>query len=646
MTMTRATVPAVGNELFVHNMRALWRSDPALALKVDAVPDEERHALIKTKSGHHTARLSTTDGVQVYLHSRYDPIVEAERLVAEVDVDENYCFVVVGLGLGYHLRALDKRLRGDAFIVCTEPCLSRISTALCCTDLADMIESRRMVFLVDDDKARLHDRLNDRNTLILLGAQFVHHAPSRRLDEVAQAAITKAITEFISYMHMSIVTLVSNARITCKNIAMNVVNYVSTPPIDLLRNRFPGNPAIVISAGPSLTRNIDQLAGIKGKAVLCAVQTTLKPLAQRGIVPDFVTSLDFHEMSRKFFERVDHLEEIHLVAEPKATWHVLDDYPGPVSLLDNAWARMILGESLGARDGLASGATVSHLAFYLAVYMGCDPIIFVGQDLAFTGHVFYVPGVEIHQTWRSELNRFCTLEMKEWDRIARNRPILHKVPDPQGGELYTDELLLTYLEQFEKDIVDTGARVINATEGGAMIRGTETLSLQEAAKRFCSEPIDPARFAYLEQTRWRSGERLGEAEIQLETRLEEMKKVISVCDELLELLEKLKPLTNDPPRFNQLIIRVDELRNMIQQDGLAFRIVNSFTQLAELRRYTADRRVNALQGDEKQRAERQIARDVDFIQQVREGAEALQPVLGEALDRVVRARATRALEKA
>ena len=56
---------------------------------------------------------------------------------------------------------------------------------------------------------------------------------------------------------------------------------------------------------------------------------------------------------------------------------------------------------------LPAGATVAHLAFYLAVYLGCDPIIFVGQDLAYTGHVFYVPGVEIHQAWQSELNRFA-----------------------------------------------------------------------------------------------------------------------------------------------------------------------------------------------------------------------------------------------
>ena len=95
---------------------------------------------------------------------------------------------------------------------------------------------------------------------------------------------------------------------------------------------------------------------------MCAVQTTLGPMLRRGIVPDFVTSLDFHAMSRKFFEDIGDLSQTHLVAEPKATWHVVDDYPGPVSLLDNEWARLVLGEALGRRDGLKAGATVAHLA--------------------------------------------------------------------------------------------------------------------------------------------------------------------------------------------------------------------------------------------------------------------------------------------
>jgi hypothetical protein len=368
---------------------------------------------------------------------------------------------------------------------------------------------------------------------------------------------------------------------------------------------------------------------------LCAVQTAIKPLMMRGIVPDFITSLDFHEMSRRFFEGVGDLRGTHLVAEPKATWHVVDHYPGLVSLLDNSWARLVIGEELGARGGLKAGATVAHLAFYLAVYMGCDPIIFVGQDLAFTGHVFYVPGVEIHAAWRSELNRFNTIEQKEWDRIVRNRPILRRVRGVDGGELYTDELLFTYLEQFEKDIADVPRRVIDATEGGARIRSTEVMALHEVAERFCAREIDPRRFAYRETVTWRDPSRLEATRHQLERRIEELDDAVELCEELLALLNQLDGLTNDPPRFNERLIRVDELRTKVQQTSRAYRLVNSFSQLAELRRFSADRQISTEDVADAERAKRQITRDIEFITSVRDGAVQLKPILTKALKRVV-----------
>lgn len=637
-TPTRAvTTTASPQELFLRNMRALWRTDPTLALRVDAVDDEDRLPLEPTKSGAWTARMPSTTGMPAYLHSRHDPVAEAERFIDSVPLEDKYCFVVAGLGLGYHVKALIDRLRGDAFVVCGEPSIPLIATAMTCIDFSEAIASGALVFLTDDSKTRLHERLRTRNTLMMLGAQFVHHPPSMRSAGEAQRALLKAIGDFVSYSRMTLVTLISNSRITCENIAMNLVRYVTTPPIDLLRGRFAGDPAIVISAGPSLTRNIDQLAELKGRAVLCAVQTSLRPLMERGIVPDFVTSLDFHEMSRKFFEGVGDLSRTHLVAEPKATWHVVDHYPGPVSLLESPWAKLLIGDELAGRGGLPAGATVAHLAFYLAVYMGCDPIIFVGQDLAFTGHVFYVPGVEIHRAWRGELNRFNTMEQKEWDRIVRNRPILRRVPSVDGGIIYTDELLLTYLEQFEKDITGVSSGIINATEGGAMIRGTEAMSLHEAVERFGGRAIDPRRFAYRETTSWNDSAKLAPTRRELERRMAEVEDAVEVCDELLSLLRELDGLTHDPPSFNRRLVRVDELRTRVSEESRAYVIVNAFTQLAELRRYSADRRIHAGQADHADRAKRQIARDIDFISGVREGAVDLKPILQRALQRVARA---------
>lgn len=625
----------IGNELFVHNMRALWRADVELALRVDAVMDDDRLPLEATRSGHWTTKMAGPDGAEIYLHSRVDPVAEARRLIESVPMEEKFCFVVSGFGLGYHIRELFDRLRGDAFVVCSEPSIRLIATALTCVDLADVISSGKLIILTDADKAGLHTRLRERSTLVMLGSQFVRHQPSARIAGEFHSSIHQLINEFVSFTRMSLLTLVSNSQITCRNIAMNLVNYVTTPPIDMLRDRFVGNPGIIVSAGPSLSRNLDELAAVKGRAVICAVQTAIRPLMQRGIVPDFVTCLDFHEMSRKFFENVGDLSDVHLVAEPKATWHVLDHYPGPISILDNSWARLLIGDELAGRDGLTAGATVAHLAFYLAVYMGCDPIIFVGQDLAFTGHVFYVPGVEVHHAWRSELNQFSSIEHKEWERIARNRPILRKVTGIDGGELYTDDLLFTYLEQFEKDIAGVPRRVINASQGGARIRGTQTMKLGEAIEQFCREPVPEERFAYRKSTRWHDLGKLAATRVELERRVAEMDDVVRVCDELLVLFKELQDLTHDPEKFNRRLIRVDELRTKVHQESRPYRIINAATQLAELRRYSADRHIDAATLKDADRAKRQLTRDIDFITGVRDGVGEVKPMLEESLKRIV-----------
>src|SRR5262249_52349373 len=129
--------------------------------------------------------------------------------------------------------------------------------------------------------------------------------------------------------------------------------------------------------------------------------------------------------------------------------------------------------------------------------LGCDPIIFIGQDLAFTGHVYYAPGVAMHRAWTPELGRFVTLEMKEWQRIVRHRPILRKVDGADGRSLYTDEQMFTYLQQFERDFARAPQKIIDATQGGAAKRGTVAMPLSEAIASHCTKPLEPSRFDYL-----------------------------------------------------------------------------------------------------------------------------------------------------
>ena len=72
-----------------------------------------------------------------------------------------------------------------------------------------------------------------------------------------------------------------------------------------------GFPAVCVGAGPSLSRNLALLANpeTRRRLVVITAQTTLKPLLACGIRPDFVTALDYHHISTRFYEGLDELPD-------------------------------------------------------------------------------------------------------------------------------------------------------------------------------------------------------------------------------------------------------------------------------------------------------------------------------------------------
>ncbi len=76
------------------------------------------------------------------------------------------------------------------------------------------------------------------------------------------------------------------------------------PESDTCSDRYKNRPAVIVSAGPSLRKNKHLLKGLREQAAIIAVQTTLQPLLEMGVEPHFVTSLDYHEICTRFFEKL------------------------------------------------------------------------------------------------------------------------------------------------------------------------------------------------------------------------------------------------------------------------------------------------------------------------------------------------------
>lgn len=499
--------PAPCASRYLVNLAALYRSSPDLAARIDALPFSACPALEATRDGYVTARLIADDGKLVYAHSRYRPQEEACKFVAaqrkgasssgQADDDtaeDSRSFFVAGLGLGYHLRELERQCDHPRLIV-AEDDLALVKAAFCVTDLSEPLADGRLVLLPSADKALFHETLRPINADVLLGLQYVTLPHAGRYHAAFHAQARELLMDFVAFARLQMVTLLRNARITCKNIAFNTPAYLARAGVEVLKGRTAGYPAVIVAAGPSLARNIDQLPGLRDRAVLIAVQTVFKTLLARRVPPHFVTSLDFHEVSAQFFHGVEDVGDCILVAEPKATWHVLDAFRGRTHVLHNDLYGDLLREVAPRHGVIKAGSTVAHLAFYLAEHLGCDPIILVGQDLSYSEGLYYPPGMPIERIWQPELGRFCTLEMKQWERIVRARPILRVVKDIHGRDVYTDEQLFTYAEQFQSDFSGSPARVIHACEGGMRLLGTEVMTLREAGERFCTRRLPPDLFA-------------------------------------------------------------------------------------------------------------------------------------------------------
>jgi hypothetical protein len=636
--MTASTDPSLRFVLpeespYLRNLAALWKVEPKLARLIDALPDAHPgYEIERSKSGDPTVKVQTAGGGWAHLHSRYQPADEAARLVDALKIDETVACFVQGLGLGYHAQTLFERA-GDEVVICIfENDLRMIRLAMEHRDLSAILESPRVLWLWEANKGELFTRLAPWQASVTMGMSCITHSPSVQRCPEFHDQMKTFVEEFQAYAQTSVTTLVLNGKRTAENVAANIPWYVATPSLSRLEKRFANMPAIIVSAGPSLRKNKHLLKDAVGKAVIIAVQTTLQPLLEMGIEPNFVTSLDYHDISTRFWEKLPPNLSTELIAEPKAASAIFDLNPGPLSLLGNEFADNLLSEMKLGKIRLPSGATVAHLAYYVAEHLGCNPIIFIGQDLGFSDGLCYTPGTSYEDVWRPELGRFCTLEMKQWEQIVRDRNILRKVPDYQGRPMYTESRLYTYLQHFERDFSRTRTRIIDATEGGVLKRGATPMRLIDAIHQFCTHELPTKRIEH-PGMRW---DRVRECGASLLNRRREAADIERIGRETLPLLEEVRDHLTNQARVNKAIGRIDALRAKMSEFGACYQLIMQLSQNTELERYKADRKISASKVDGVEKQRRQVQRDIANVQHVVDASVEFQRLMDLTLERLDR----------
>ena len=586
-----------------------------------------------------TAELSE-GGTRRRLGSAHRPLEEARTLVADVDVTAAAVVVVCGFGLGHHVRLLAERMKRTGLIVVFEPNVGQLRAVLEHIDCSNWLSEANVVVLTDENETgEISKVTRGFEAAVACGLRLIEHPPSRPLIGERWKRFTETFTTVVKAVRTAVVTTLVHVDISLRNALQNIDHYVSWPGLNDLAGVAKGRAAIIVSAGPSLERNLHLLEdpAVRERFVIIAAQTVLKPLLARGIKPHYVTALDYHEISRRFYEGLtpELVEGITLVVEPKANPAILEAFPGAIRCVADRVLDETLGPAFGApetpRSELQPGATVAHLACYLARHLGADPIILVGQDLGFTDHCYYAANAAIHRVWGPELGQFRTLEMLEWERIARMKGLLRRTTDQAGRPMFTDEQMATYLVQFERDfLADTqrGLTIIDATEGGCHKRHTKVMTLAQAidlhspATRF----HPPATLKHADTAR-----RIDAVRARLTDLAAGVAEMKQRSDDTADLMRRMKSSQADQIETNRLIGEVHAHAAKVDRLGTAHWLVQYLSQTSQLRRFKADRAME-IAGDTLtpfDRQTREIDRDLSNVTWLAESAGRVKTLLAQ-----------------
>ena len=634
-----AGAPEPSEKRLAGNLRAIAAQRPDLAKRLEAAEPARDVEFSRAADGGVTA----TRGGRA-LASKRRPLEEAARVAEGIDVREHAVLVTLGFGVGHHARALAEKLGGSGMVCVFEPDLPLLRAVLERVDHSSWLGRHRVIFFDDaEDSAAVSRAAHGAEAIFGLGVRFVEHGPSAaRLGESA-SVFGKSVAKAVAALRTSVVTTMVQTETTVRNGLLNAEHYVARAGagdegIRDLENLCEGRPAIVVSAGPSLRKNIHLLRdpAAREKCVIVAVQTVLKTLLAEGIRPHFVTALDYHELSRRFYEGLTaaDVEGVTLVAECKVNPSVLDAWPGAIRTPADETLEMILPPELrGDHGAIRSGSTVAQLSYFLARAMGCDPVILTGQDLAFTGGLYYGEGAAIHRVWAPELGPFRTLETLEWERIARARKSLRSVGDAEGRELFTDEQMATYLAQFERlfaEDAERGLTVIDASEGGARKRHAEPETLGSALARLAGPEAPPLPEISTPSVAPATPERRRALRERLTHVRRQTGKIVTLCEQTAAVLEKMREAAGDQREISKLIDRAHAKRDEARRLSPGYELVQRINQTGAFNRGRADRDINLSDLSPLERQARQIERDATNVRWLGDAAREVSRLLEAA----------------
>ncbi|QDQ01370.1 motility associated factor glycosyltransferase family protein [Lysinibacillus fusiformis] len=429
---------------------------------------KEQDAFIEeAKNGENTLYL-IKENKKVYIHSKYNPKLEAERLCEQFEINEDANHILfVGVGLGYHILYILERYPNVKFSI-FEPNKSILKIFIEGFNFTKYKKRLIEIFINIET-------INNRQVFFKNFSEKAVDIVLPITKQLEKEEINSFYKELSTAMDARRYEMGVNAFLQKRwpiNAIMNLPKLLSTPNLltDLNGSNFKDKPAIIVAAGPSLEQDIEFIRKIKseGSAYIFAVGSGVHALIKNDIMPDAFFSVDPNPINTKVFEKIKEKKlKIPLVFGSTIYFETIENYPGELVhfyLNEDKFSKYLIDydETLIVYDAV----TVANMTIQALVKLNMNPIILAGQNLAYLNDQIYSKGIEYSHR---------PIDITDQERLKQIY-----TTSVFGEELATSEGLLKMKESLESYVkVTSDVTFINTTKNGAHIEGTKFMPIED-----------------------------------------------------------------------------------------------------------------------------------------------------------------------
>lgn len=493
------------------NLAYIYNYNPVLCKRILSITEfTKTFEITQNENGEYNLLINS-----VPVHSTKNAEQEAINIFSNVSHNsKNSLHIIYGLGLGYLYDAFAQKAKGNVIIF--EHDIELLRQVLEIVDLTENF-SKVQTFIVTSfaEYKTVFESLYRYKTKTSLSALDYHINNERIIynafvDEVEKSFgiishnynfQVKSIYDFLKYVTFGL---------HHKSLMQHICDY---------KDALKDTPAIIVSAGPSLIKNIETLKKYKDNAVTFCVGTAFKTLINNGITPDFLNIIE--RSDTKVHYDYEEANETMLVAEAYTRYNVFTSRNYKRKFVtaseETGAARWFLEKINKPMINFETKGTVAYHAIYTAKYLGCNPIILVGQDLAYSDGNCYAKGSafeDLECVFDEHLKKY-KIQPKNYEKF---KEAYYHTPNISAEE--KDKLMEETLAKFNKELVTVngqndeklptsavyslfieyiknfGARfkndikLINSSIGGAQIDNFEIMGLDEAINTFAKGKLN------------------------------------------------------------------------------------------------------------------------------------------------------------